>query len=180
MKAAKVMNLTDFNRLNAAEAADLLQTCCAAENWISAMQKARPYRDLEQLSQLHDEIWASMQERDLLQAFAAHPRIGDVNSLQKKYANTLATASSEQAGVSSATAKVLEELAEKNQLYFERFGFIFIVFASGKDAQTMLTLLNARIHNTRNQELQLASREQQQITALRLTKLFDTSSIAGE
>jgi OHCU decarboxylase len=97
--------------------------------------------------------------------------IGDVESLKKKYAATKAIAAGEQAGVAAASEATLAELARLNQEFYEKFGFIFIVFATSKSANEMLALLKARIDNTREEELRNAAAEQLKITRLRLRNL---------
>ena len=58
------------------------------------------------------------------------------------------------------------------QDYLDKFGFIFIVFATGKSAQQMLDSLLARLPNDRTTELVNAAAEQNKITRLRLQKLL--------
>ena len=107
---------------------------------------------------------------DWLLAFDAHPKIGDVDSLREKYAATKAMAGSEQGAVADADEETLHALARLNHEYEERFGFIFIVFATGKSASDMLALLRSRINNSREAELQNAAAEQLKITLLRLER----------
>ena len=76
--------------------------------------------------------------------------------------------SREQANVAPARADVLDALARENAIYFDRFGFIFIVCATGKSAEEMLQLLRDRLSNDRATELRIAAEEQAKITALRL------------
>jgi OHCU decarboxylase len=114
---------------------------------------------------------SNMIESDWLEAFDAHPRIGDVDSLKKKYANTLKTAGSEQSGVAAADNNTLKRLAVTNETYFKKFGFIFIVFATGKSASEMLALLEERLPNDRATEVENAAAEQLKITLLRLRNL---------
>ena len=134
------MTLTEFNSMPAAEATHLLQQCNAATAWFEAMAQARPFADVAAMKTMGDAIWWSLGEADYLQAFEAHPMIGDVDSLRKKYAATKAMASGEQSGAAVAAEAVLTELATLNQKYLEKFGFIFIVFATGKSAAEMLGL----------------------------------------
>ena len=68
---------------------------------------------------------------------------------------------------------VLTELAEANRSYQERFGFIFIVCATGKRADEMLHILNGRMNNEPEAELRVAAGEQAKITRLRLQKLVE-------
>ena len=95
-----------------------------------------------------------------------------MNSLRKKYASTKALAAGEQSAVSQASEETLQALAQGNLDYEKKFGFIFIVCATGKSALEMLELLQARLPNTREQELLNAAREQHAITVLRLQKLL--------
>ena len=73
-----------------------------------------------------------------------------------------------QAAVGSARTDVIDALAEANEVYLERFGFIFIVCATGKSADEMLKMLRDRLSNDRATELRIAAEEQAKITALRL------------
>jgi OHCU decarboxylase len=116
-------------------------------------------------------VWRQAQESDLLEAFAAHPQIGDLESLQKNWASTKQLAGREQVGVEMADATVLARLADGNREYLIKFGFIFIVCATGKSADEMLALLEQRLPNDRTAELALAASEQLKITHLRLRKL---------
>ena len=166
-------NLEQLNRASDDAAQHFFEQACCAPRWVAAMTAARPFADQASLLQTASEQWQTMQEADWLAAFEGHPRIGDVESLDKRFANTRATASHEQSGVESASREVLEELLHLNQVYAERFGFIFIVFASGKSAAEMLQLLQQRIDNERAQELRIAAAEQWKITALRLQKQLE-------
>ena len=125
----------------------------------------------EQLTTRAEKVWADLAEADYLEAFLAHPRIGDVDSLREKYANTKAIAGGEQSGVDSADEATLKRLAEANDEYFDKFGFIFIVCATGKSAKQMLEILEARLPNERDVEVANAAAEQLKITKIRLGKL---------
>jgi 2-oxo-4-hydroxy-4-carboxy-5-ureidoimidazoline decarboxylase len=107
-----------------------------------------------------------------LEAFKIHPRIGDIESLRKKFASTASWASDEQSGASEAAEDVLHELSEGNDHYEKKFGYIFIVCATGKSATEMLTLLKNRLHNNPEAEFAIACEEQKKITNLRLDKLL--------
>jgi len=166
------MNLGAFNHLDADAARNVMVDCNASEVWCTHMTAHRPYGDLVELKEQAQAIWENLDEKDYLQAFKAHPMIGDVESLRKKFASTKAIAASEQAGAATADEKTLAELAQLNQAYREKFGFIFIVFATGKSAAEMLSILKARIENPRPQEIRNAAAEQLKITLLRIDKLF--------
>ncbi|MBL9164484.1 MAG: 2-oxo-4-hydroxy-4-carboxy-5-ureidoimidazoline decarboxylase [Planctomycetaceae bacterium] len=163
-----------LNGLNADDARTALTNCCAAEKWVEGMLVARPFASDEALFAACDQVAATLAEPDWLEAFAAHPLIGDVDSLRHRYAATKQLAANEQAGVDAASEATLVELAELNRAYSARFGFIFIVFATGKRADEMLALLKSRIGNSRAQEITTAANEQLQITRLRLSKLANS------
>ncbi|AFM11978.1 2-oxo-4-hydroxy-4-carboxy-5-ureidoimidazoline decarboxylase [Turneriella parva] len=167
------MVIETFNSLSEAEARQLLADCNACETWFERVVSARPFKDVTQLKSHASLSWQNLSESDYLQAFEAHPMIGDVDSLRKKYASTKAMASGEQSGAAAADEQTLGELATLNKSYLQKFGFIFIVFATGKSAAEMLALLKARIGNSREEEIRNAAAEQLKITLLRIDKLFN-------
>lgn len=167
-----MMTLEQLNQLSAADAATAFAQCCVSQRWIQQMIATRPFVSLEQLYRAADDIWQGLEEADYLEAFEGHPKIGDVSSLQQKYASTKALAAGEQSGVNAANDAIINALAEGNQSYEQRYGFIFIVCASGKSAAEMLALLQARLNNNRATEVQNAADEQARITRIRINKLL--------
>lgn len=164
----------DLSSLNApdpsvAEAKFL--TCCASKAWAQAMTLSRPFANEEALFREADRIWFSLPEADQLEAFAGHPEIGGADALREKFQSTRAWSEEEQRGVREASDETIRELALLNQEYKKRFGFIFIVCATGKSAEEMLELLRARIGNERPHEIAKAAWEQSLITKIRLGKL---------
>ena len=162
--------LAELNNLPADEAEQHFLRCCGSHTWARSMAAARPYRDVDMIHKKSAEVWSSLAIEDRLEAFTAHPKIGDVNSLRAKYANTKAWASGEQSGVQAASEDVLQGLSAGNAEYEKKFGFIFIVCATGKSAAEMLALLRARLPNTREQEISNAGAEQLKITSIRINK----------
>lgn len=168
------LTLAQFNDLSQEVAVAQLLTCCTSSAWANKLAYARPFADFDALLTSSDAIWHDVQinESNLLEAFDGHPQIGNVASLKEKYRNTQSSAAHEQSGANHAEDEVLEALAKGNQDYLDKFGFIFIVFATGKSAQQMLDLLLARLPNDRATELANAAAEQNEITRLRLHKLL--------
>lgn len=168
------LTLQQFNDLTQAESTSQLLTCCTSTSWAQKLADARPFDSIDALLTSSDEAWDQVHtnETDLLEAFDGHPQIGNVDSLKEKYRNTQDSAAHEQSGANDADDQVLEDLAQGNQDYLDKFGFIFIVFATGKSAQQMLDLLLARLPNNHATELANAAAEQNKITRLRLKKLF--------
>jgi 2-oxo-4-hydroxy-4-carboxy-5-ureidoimidazoline decarboxylase len=124
------------------------------------------------LLQTAEEIWYSCKEDDWKEAFTHHPKIGDIDSLKEKFTSTAQWASGEQSGVNVAAQDILEALVTGNNMYEKKFGYIFIVCATGKSAKEMLDLLLARLRNDPQKEIQIAMGEQNKITKLRLEKLL--------
>ena len=166
------MNVDELNTLDQKSLYALLEMCCAAPQWIELMMSFRPYSSETSIISRAEQCWQQCDESDYLQAFQAHPKIGDLKSLKQKFTNTASLAHQEQGAVSLADDDVMVELTELNTQYEERFGFIFIVFATGKSAIEMLNLLKARVHHSRSDEIRIAAGEQLKITQLRLKKLL--------
>jgi 2-oxo-4-hydroxy-4-carboxy-5-ureidoimidazoline decarboxylase len=152
------------------EARRLLTECCGATRWVDGMLKRRPFGSHHAILIAARDVWWSLDMDDWREAFSHHPKIGDADSLRTKFARTRALSESEQSGVGSASAAVLEALARANLDYEERFGYIFIVCATGKTADEMLQLLYARLPNAPATEIGIAAEEQVKITALRLSR----------
>jgi 2-oxo-4-hydroxy-4-carboxy-5-ureidoimidazoline decarboxylase len=136
------------------------------------MLEHRPFGSTEQLYQLAAREWQACNEDDYLEAFNHHPRIGeDMAALRQRFGKAAGLSSQEQAGVAGATEETLLALREANAAYLERYGFIFIICASGKSAGEMLRALRQRLDNDPHTELGIAAEELAQITRLRLTGL---------
>jgi OHCU decarboxylase len=159
------MTLQELNAIDADAAERELRRCCGSKRWAARMAAARPFRDLDDLLDRGDAAWRALDPGDWLEAFAAHPRIGQPTSA--------AWASQEQAGAARAPAEVRDRLSSANRDYEARFGYIFIVCATGRSADAMLAALEERLTNDPEHELQIAGDEQRKITRLRLAKLVD-------
>ncbi len=166
------MTLQELNTLAEDQAEAVFRNCCNADTWVEGMVDHRPYTSQAEIFEASQALWPLLSEADWLQAFEAHPRIGDIETLRNKYAQTRALASNEQAAAKEAPEALLTRLKALNDAYLEKFGFIFIVCATGKSAADMLQLLEQRLPNTRSRELEIAAREQARITELRLEKLL--------
>jgi len=164
------MKLEDLNKLSAEEANHTFMQCCTSSTWVNKMVAARPFIDAQELKQAADNAWIGLSVSDYLEAFEGHPKIGDVSSLRAKYANTKELAGNEQGLVKEANDAVLEVLSQGNTDYEAKFGFIFIVCATGKSAKEMSDLLQARLPNNKSQELINAAEEQRKIFQLRIDK----------
>jgi 2-oxo-4-hydroxy-4-carboxy-5-ureidoimidazoline decarboxylase len=153
-----------LNEMEPRACADAFRLCCGSDAWVRSMVAARPFVNRNDLLQKSDHIWQSLQRADWLQAFAAHPQIGS-RAAQ-------GWAAGEQAGARDADSSVFTRLSVLNREYESRFGYIFIVCATGKSAAEMLALIESRLENEPGTELHVAAEEQRKITRLRLEKLL--------
>ena len=157
--------LERLNQSSPEEAYRDLLRCCGSTQWAHAMVAKRPFRSFEELTIAAENQWQQAEEKDLLEAFQAHPRIGGKGSLSS-------WSQAEQAGANAATDAAQREMADLNDQYFEKFGFVFLICATGKSHQEMLQSLRARMGADREEELATAAKEQAKITRLRLEKLL--------
>jgi len=165
-------DLAWLNSLSPAEAEKELLQCCGSTRWAQQMAAARPFKTLEALLANADTIWWALDRNDWLEAFRSHPKIGE-----KKAADPVSTQASqwsgqEQAGVATASQETVDSLATLNRAYEEKFGFIFIICATGKTSAEMMSSLRERLEHEAVDELPIAAAEQSKITALRLNKLL--------
>jgi 2-oxo-4-hydroxy-4-carboxy-5-ureidoimidazoline decarboxylase len=166
------MTLAELNALDEDAARDAFARCCGARRFAAAMAARRPFASSEAMRASADEVLASLLPADYREAFSHHGRIGDLGALRARFAATRAWAEGEQAGTRAASDAVLRRLADGNARYEARFGYIFIVCATGKTAGEMLALLEARLANDPEREIAIAWAEQCKITHLRLEKLL--------
>jgi 2-oxo-4-hydroxy-4-carboxy-5-ureidoimidazoline decarboxylase len=167
------MTLHELNTLPKQQLKAELAKCCGATAWVEKMLPFFPADDLVELLEDAEEQWYKCTEADWKEAFSHHPKIGDIESLKKKFASTAKWASGEQSGVNIASQEIIESLAKGNKEYEEKFGYIFIVCATGKSAEEMLEILNSRLPNDPEEEIEIAADEQNKITKLRLEKLLE-------
>jgi OHCU decarboxylase len=158
------MTLAEFNAMERDQAASRLLTVCGSPVWASAMCDRRPFKDAKQMAEIAEEIWWGLKQPEWLEAFRAHPRIGEQSS--SKWSEQ------EQAGTRNASASSVWALVEGNRTYFDKFGYIFIVCATGKSTEEMLRILESRLPNEPEREIRIAATEHAKIMQLRLQKLL--------
>ena len=167
------MKLEDFNQLPKEEARNELEKCCVSNTWINSMVKGMPFSSADELLRSASDIWYShCEDPDYLEAFSGHPKIGDMSSHKEQYKQSRDWAGMEQAAIADAVEDTFNQITHYNGFYEERFGYIFIVSATGKSADEMLALLKARVPNDKIEEMKIAMGEQHKITCIRLAKLI--------
>ncbi len=159
-----------FNALDAANACRDAERFCGSSTWCNQFISQRPLNRVNDLHKAADSAFDKLRREDWLEAFAHHPKIGDIDSLRMKYQGNRQWSAGEQSGIAEVDEATLNSLAAANLAYETKFGFIFIVCATGKSAAEMLGLLQVRLVNNREQELANAAGQQRLITHLRIDK----------
>jgi 2-oxo-4-hydroxy-4-carboxy-5-ureidoimidazoline decarboxylase len=167
------MTIAEFNALPQATAQLKLMDCCGYARWAATVSAQRPFANAGALFEAADQHWHNLDREGWLEAFTHHPQIG--NKATTGSESQRRWAAGEQAGAGVAAEDVKTRMAQGNRSYFDKFGYIYIVCATGKSAEEMLALLEDRLHNDPARELPIAVEQQRQITWLRLQKL-----LAGE
>jgi OHCU decarboxylase len=161
-----------LNSMAEDEAVKEFQSCCGSQRWASQMVNGRPFENVEQLREYARDIWWRLESVDWLEAFRSHPKIGEKKTEAKASQKAQQWSGQEQSGVLDASRQTMYSIAELNQEYEAKFGYIFIVSATGKSSEEMLAILRKRLTNDPGDELRIAATEQEKITDLRLGKLI--------
>jgi len=162
-----------LNTLTPARAEAELRKCCGSSRWVRGMLARRPFASTGDVSSVAENVWGETGPDDWHEAFRAHPRIGESKAQAGQSDTEKRWSSQEQSGASSAAEETRRALAEVNRAYEARFGFIYIVCASGKSADELLDIARKRLGNEPDDELRVAAGEQEKITRLRLEKLLE-------
>jgi OHCU decarboxylase len=139
----------------------------ASRKWAERVAGGRPYGDFAELLTACESAWKELAPADWLAAFAAHPRIGESGGHAPESSDR------EQSGVRSAPAEMMVALAEQNRRYEARFGYVFLISASGRTAGEILTAFRQRMRNDPAAELVVAADEHRKITRLRLERMLN-------
>ena len=164
------MTLGEFNALPSTQVELALRDCCASSRWAARVAAQRPYGTMEALYKAADAIWWKLERGDWIEAFSHHPQIGEKPASGSESARQWAEG--EQTGARAASEDVKERLVRGNHAYLQKFGYIYVVCATGKSAEGMLAILNQRLQNDVASELSIAAEQQRLITRIRLDKLL--------
>ncbi len=169
-----MIRLLEFNQLEAAQAEAQVLAWCSSTEWAKEMVAGRPYTSVDQLCRTAGRTWANADREDVLEAILAHPLIGDKKIIGKDQSSDQgnARAAKEQKLVALASEQTLEQLEAMNSAYYQKHGFIFLIFAKGKPANEMLAALMQRIENTTEVEIHNAAVQQGFITENRIRQSF--------
>ena len=164
-------DLTWLNSLPDPEAVDELKTCCGSTRWAGQLITRRPFETFDQLVSQAHEVWWSLNSDDWLEAFRSHPKIGEKKAEAAATKQSEYWSKGEQSGMDGASEETASTLSRLNKEYERKFGYIFIVCATGKSSEEMLAILKKRLENGPAEEIRTAAAEQAKITELRLRKL---------
>jgi allantoicase len=162
--------IASLNALSRLELAKALFDCCGSKVWVKKMSAQFPAASAEALFEAADATWADLSRAAWLEAFRHHPAIGNKTPQKNQSAKAQRWSEREQSVAQSADADVLAALAEANRNYQNRFGFVFLICATGKSSSEILASLRQRLPNDSETELRIAAEEQRKITRLRLEK----------
>ncbi|CDO30452.1 2-oxo-4-hydroxy-4-carboxy-5-ureidoimidazoline decarboxylase [Mycobacterium vulneris] len=158
------IGLAEFNRLSERQRMHMLFEVCSSPIWARRVLAGGPFRDSEALLDRADRVLAELPDTEIDAALDGHPRIGG------RVDN--ASSAREQAGMTTAGDEVRAELAAKNHDYEDRFGYVYLVCASGRSAGELLDILTERLDNDPETERRVMRNELAKINRLRLQRLL--------
>ena len=170
----RAKSLERFNHLPRQRALRALLDCCGSRKWAQEMIVRRPFTGEVDFFETADRTWAALSREDWLEAFLHHPPIGGTKAKAKQSAAASRWSAKEQSSAQKAAPEVLQELAAQNRVYAEKFGYVFLICATGKSSEEILSALRQRLPNEPETELRFAAEEQRKITRLRLEKLLES------
>ena len=141
-------DLIALNNLTDNELMNQFLSCCGCNAWCKLMINLKPFHSIEQILEEGNNCWWQLNEEDWKVAFSAHPKIGEKKLDKNSWENN------EQSGINNSTEfTILNKLEKLNYKYEKKFGFIFLIYASGKTAEEMLSALEERINNDAETEV---------------------------
>jgi allantoicase len=164
--------LRRFNRLARAQAREALLDCCGSPMWVEAMLQRMPFPDLAYVLDTAEKTWAALDPGDWMHAFRHHPAIGGKKAEKTQSPKSKRWSKGEQAAAQTAAPQTAAALAHGNEEYQAKFGHVFLICATGKTSDEILTNLRQRLPNDPGVELRVAAEEQRKIMRIRLEKLL--------
>jgi 2-oxo-4-hydroxy-4-carboxy-5-ureidoimidazoline decarboxylase len=157
--------IEDFNALPDTEAEARLYACLADRRWAAEVCSRRPYSDAQSFLTAAGNALNGLTNDDWVAAFKAHPRIGE------RGGDAPESSAREQSRAMQSSASTVLALIAQNPRYEKKFGHVFLIKASGRSAEEILSELRRRMRNDPATELAEARRELALIAGDRLTEL---------
>jgi allantoicase len=152
------------------DARHFFATACQSRRWVEDMVGRRPFGSATAVLDSADESFGALVPDDWLEAFAAHPRIGERAGRQTSGGEKMSAG--EQSRVDPDDVRLQEQLVAVNREYEKRFGFTYIVRAAGRTGEEMLALARERLENDPETEREIAAGQQREISILRLRRML--------
>ncbi|HWS35563.1 MAG TPA: 2-oxo-4-hydroxy-4-carboxy-5-ureidoimidazoline decarboxylase [Actinoplanes sp.] len=151
--------------------AERLLACCAAPAWGEAIMAGRPFADRAAILAAADAAGRALSWPEVLIGLSAHPRIGERATGDSPEA---AWSRAEQSAAARSADDVTKaELIAANRAYEERFGHVFLIFASGRSQAEILAAARERLGNDEAVERAIVTGELSKIARLRLERVLD-------
>jgi len=160
-----------FNSLPAVRLEQDLLACCAAPGWGAQIAAKRPYPDRPGILAAADAAARALSWDEVVVALSAHPRIGERAAGDSTEAAWSRREQSAAAGSADETTKAA--LVEANRAYEERFGHVFLIFASGRSQAEILAAAGERLGHDEATERAVVAGELRKIALLRLERVLD-------
>jgi OHCU decarboxylase len=144
---------------------EAIDDCCGSQLWRELVAAGLPYATAADLLAASSAAFDELSRVDWLEAFSAHSTIGAVQP-------GAWTDMREQSGMNGAGDALRTDLAAANLEYQSRFGYVFLVRASGRSGGEMLALLRKRLDNPPDEEFAIACGQEREIVTLRLEGLI--------
>lgn len=160
-----------FNSLPAGKLEAELLAVCAAPGWGRAVVALRPYASREAVVAAADAAALSLSWPEVLQGLSAHPRIGE--RAQGDSREAAWSRREQSAAASSGDDTTRDELIAANHDYEDKFGHVFLIFASGRSQGEILAAARERLGNDEAVEREIVRGELRKIALLRLERLLD-------
>ncbi|WP_305786848.1 2-oxo-4-hydroxy-4-carboxy-5-ureidoimidazoline decarboxylase [Symbioplanes lichenis] len=164
-----VDGLGEFNSLPAERLTRELTAVCAAPAWGAAVLAGRPYASRTDLLAAADAASAALTWDDVLQGLSAHPRIGE--RAQGDTAEAAWSRREQSTAAQTADDVTRAELVAANRAYEEKFGHVFLIFASGRSQAEILAAARERLSSDPAAEQRVVAGELGKIARLRLARL---------
>jgi 2-oxo-4-hydroxy-4-carboxy-5-ureidoimidazoline decarboxylase len=160
-----------FNSLPAARLEEDLLACCAAPAWGAAIAGKRPYRERLEIISAADAAARDLSWAQVRVGLSAHPRIGERSAGGSKEASW--SRREQSTAAHSADELTKAALVDANRAYEERFGHVFLIFASGRTQEEILARARDRLANDEDTERAIVADELRKIALLRLERVLD-------
>ena len=163
------MFLSKFNQTDQSEIRKLLNHCVHIDRWADEIISQRPFSSQQALLKSAEDSAKTWSWNEILDALNTHPRIGEKKAQKELSDQEQNFSNREQAGISQSK-ETLDAIYKGNLAYEKKYGFIFLIKASGLSSEDILTALNYRLSNDPEIEKRIVHQQLLEIALLRLSQ----------